>query len=81
MKLYEHTIVTRQDAAPREIKQLTEKYSKIVEKNNGEVIKTENWGIINLSHFRWPFRRLHRHRILFERSQGIPTRPRFYGGC
>ena len=36
---------------------------------------------MNLSHFRWPFRRLHRHRILFERSQGIPTQPRFYVGC
>ena len=38
-------------------------------------------GNYNLSHFRWPFRRLHRHRILFERSQGIPTQPRFYVGC
>ena len=40
MNLYEHTIIARQDASPSEIKQLTEKYSKIVEKNNGEVIKT-----------------------------------------
>ena len=29
---------------------LTEKYSKIVEKNNGKIIKTENWGLINLSY-------------------------------
>ena len=28
------------------LKQLTEKYSKIVEKNDGEVVKTENWGLI-----------------------------------
>ena len=33
MNLYEHTIIARQDASPSEIKQLTEKYSKIVEKN------------------------------------------------
>ena len=50
MNLYEHTIITRQDASPSEIKQLTEKYSKIVKKNDGEVIKTENWGLLNLSY-------------------------------
>ena len=50
MNLYEHTIIARQDASPSEIKQLTEKYSKIVEKNNGEVIKTENWGLLNLAY-------------------------------
>ena len=50
MNLYEHTIIARQDASPNDIKQLTEKYSKIVEKNDGEIIKTENWGLLNLSH-------------------------------
>ncbi len=50
MNLYEHTIIARQDTSPSEIKQLTEKYSKIVEKNDGEIIKTENWGILNLSY-------------------------------
>ena len=50
MNLYEHTIIARQDTSPTELKQLTEKYSKIVEKNDGEVIKTENWGLLNLSH-------------------------------
>ena len=50
MNLYEHTIIARQDTSPNEVQQLTEKYSKIVEKNNGEVIKTENWGLLNLSY-------------------------------
>ena len=50
MNLYEHTIIARQDASPSEIKQLTEKYSNIVEKNEGEIVKTENWGLLNLSH-------------------------------
>ena len=50
MNLYEHTIIARQDTSPSEIKQLTEKYSKIVEKNEGEVVKTENWGLLNLSY-------------------------------
>ena len=50
MNLYEHTIIARQDTSPSEIKQLTEKYSKIVEKNDGKVVKTENWGLLNLSY-------------------------------
>ena len=50
MNLYEHTIIARQDTSPSEIKQLTEKYSKIVEKNEGEIVKTENWGLLNLSY-------------------------------
>ena len=50
MNLYEHTIITRQDTSPSEIKQLTEKYSKIVEKNEGKIVKTENWGLLNLSY-------------------------------
>ena len=50
MNLYEHTIIARQDTSPSEIKQLIEKYSKIVEKNQGEIIKTENWGLIHLSY-------------------------------
>ena len=50
MNLYEHTIIARQDASPSDVKQLTEKYSKIVEKNQGEIVQTENWGLLNLSY-------------------------------
>tara|TARA_B100000767_G_C19289598_1_gene338837 strand:+ start:55 stop:420 length:366 start_codon:yes stop_codon:yes gene_type:complete len=50
MNLYEHTIVARQDTSPAQLKQLTEKYSKIVEKNDGEIIQTEEWGLLNLSY-------------------------------
>ena len=50
MNLYEHTIVVRQDISPSQIKQLTDKYSKIVEKNEGNLVKTENWGLLNLSY-------------------------------
>ncbi len=50
MNLYEHTIIARQDASPSDLKQLTEKYSKIIEKNQGEVVKTENWGLLHLSY-------------------------------
>ncbi len=50
MNLYEHTIIARQDTSPSELKQLIEKYSKIIEKNDGDIIKTENWGLLNLSY-------------------------------
>ena len=50
MNLYEHTIIARQDTSPSEIKQLTEKYLTIIEKNDGEIVKTENWGLLNLSY-------------------------------
>ncbi len=50
MNLYEHTIIARQDTSPGELKQLTEKYSKIIEKNEGEIVKTEEWGLLNLSY-------------------------------
>ena len=50
MNFYEHTIIARQDTSPSELKQLIEKYSKIIEKNKGEVVKTENWGLLNLSY-------------------------------
>ena len=50
MNLYEHTIVVKQDASSSQIKKLTEKYSKIVEINDGNIVQTENWGLLNLSY-------------------------------
>ena len=50
MNLYEHTIITRQDISPSQLKQIEEKYSKIVEKLNGNIVKLENWGLMNLSY-------------------------------
>ena len=50
MNLYEHTIIARQDVSPAELKQLTEKYSKIIEKFEGDIVQTQNWGLLNLSY-------------------------------
>ena len=50
MNLYEHTIIARQDVSPSQLKQIEEKYSKIVEKFEGNIIKKENWGLMNLSY-------------------------------
>ena len=50
MNLYEHTIIARPDVGPAQIKQIREKYSNIIEKFNGDIVKTENWGLMNLSY-------------------------------
>ena len=48
--LYEHTIIARQDVSASQLKSLTEKYTKIIEKFDGNIVKTENWGLMNLSY-------------------------------
>ena len=50
MNLYEHTIIARQDTSPSQLKQLQEKYVNLVEKFDGNVVKTENWGLLHLSY-------------------------------
>ena len=50
MNLYEHTIVARQDRSPSQLKKIQEKYTKLVEKFDGNIVKTENWGLLNLSY-------------------------------
>ena len=50
MNLYENTIIVRQDTSANQLKQLQEKYTGLVEKFNGNVVKTENWGLLNLSY-------------------------------
>ena len=50
MNLYEHTIVARQDISPSQLKQLKDKYTDIVEKNEGNIVKLETWGLMNLSY-------------------------------
>ena len=50
MKNYEHTIVARQDISAIQLNQIKEKYTKIVEKNKGKVLLTQDWGLLNLSY-------------------------------
>ena len=50
MNFYEHTIVARQDASKTQLKQLEDKYSSIIEKNEGKILQKQNWGLINLSY-------------------------------
>ena len=50
MNCYEHTLITKQDLTESQNKQLIDKYEKIINKNSGKIIKTEEWGLRNLSH-------------------------------
>ena len=50
MNFYEHTLIARQDTSPSQIKQLQEKYSKIIESNRGDILKFESWGLMHLSY-------------------------------
>ena len=50
MNFYEHTLIARQDVSPSQVKQLEDKYTKIIEKNKDKILKFESWGLINLSY-------------------------------
>ena len=50
MNLYEHTIIARQTHSKSQLEDLKKKYSKIIEKNEGEIVKIDDWGLLNLSH-------------------------------
>ena len=50
MNCYEHTFITKQDLPPSQAKTLVDKYEDIIKKNSGKVLKTEEWGLRNLSH-------------------------------
>ena len=50
MSFYEHTLIARQDISPSQIKQLEEKYTKIIQGNEGNIIRFESWGLMHLSY-------------------------------
>ena len=50
MSYYEHTIIARQDTSVSQIKQLKEKYLGIIQKKNGNIVQTQDWGLMNLSY-------------------------------
>ena len=50
MNYYEHTIILRQDISPAQMNQIIDKYTKIIEKNDGKILQTQKWGLMNLSY-------------------------------
>ena len=50
MNCYEHTFITRQDLSNSQVKKLVSKYEDIIKVNSGKILKTEEWGLRNLSY-------------------------------
>ena len=50
MNFYEHTLIARQDISPSQIKQIQEKYTKIIESSEGNIIKFESWWLLHVSY-------------------------------
>ena len=49
MSSYEHTFITRQDLSTNQTRDLLNKYESVIKKNSGKILKTEEWGLRNLS--------------------------------
>ena len=49
MNCYEHTFITKQDLSQSHAKTLISKYEDIIKTNSGKILKTEEWGLRNLS--------------------------------
>ncbi len=50
MALYEHVFLARQDLAQAQVDALAETATKIIQDNQGRVVKTENWGLRSLAY-------------------------------
>ena len=50
MNCYEHTFIAKQDLSESQTKKLVDKLKDIIETNQGKVLKTEEWGLRNLSY-------------------------------
>ena len=48
MSFYEHTFVGKQDISEKDVNNVIDICTKIIEKS-GKLLKTEKWGILNLS--------------------------------
>ena len=50
MSFYEHTLIVSQDLSENQNKKVLEKYENIIKKFSGKILKTEEWGLRNLTH-------------------------------
>ena len=50
MNYYEHTIIVKHNLQESQSKKVIEKYESLINKNSGKVLKTEEWGLRNLSY-------------------------------
>jgi len=49
MSFYENTLIAKQDLPKSELQKIKDKYSDLINKNSGKVVKIEEWGLLNLA--------------------------------
>ena len=49
MPFYEKTLIARQDLSDKDLKDLKTKYNDLIKNSFGNVLKIEEWGLINLA--------------------------------
>ena len=49
MNSYEHTFITKSELSEEQSEKLLKKYQDIINNNSGKVLKTEKWGLRNLT--------------------------------
>ena len=72
MALYEHVFLARQDLAQAQVDALAEIATKIVNDNEGRVIKTESWGLRSLAYKIAKNRKAHYVLIEFDAPTNVP---------
>ena len=50
MPMYEHVFLARQDLSQSQVDSLAQEATKIIEDNEGKVVKTETWGLRSLAY-------------------------------
>ena len=73
MALYEHTFLARQDLAQAQVDALAEAATKIVEDNQGKVVKTETWGLRSLAYRIQKNRKAHYVMLEIDAPAGVVT--------
>lgn len=71
MALYEHVFLARQDLAQTQVDALAETATKIIEDNQGKVVKTETWGLRSLAYRISKNRKAHYVMLEFEAPSGV----------
>ncbi len=66
MPTYETVFMSRQDLTEGQVKELTDKYAKVIADQGGKILKTEQWGLRTLAYKINKARKAHYTLVEFE---------------
>ena len=49
MNFYEHTLIAKQDISTPELEKIEKKYTDIINKTDGKIVKVEKWGLLSFA--------------------------------